>query len=353
MSRILYFVYSNLYNTNFEIWKRFFGIYDTYIRNWMEQSLIPEGKKTIRQLSQKLKVIKKEAVQQILNGDNLILHKFEEILRENLYKSTELKMNEKSKLLKIIQKKDISKEDRKVIKSLLGSLSKRELITILQNGFKNYFQNLLPKPKNNTSPQKKREIIANEIRISPTENLTEEMSELIGILLGDGLILYDAIKHRYLFSIYFNEVDEVAYLIYVKKFLINIYKKAPIENWERDKPTAKDNAKGVSLTLYGKEIVEGLLELGLISGNKVKNQVGVPSCVFEENKFITKCLKGLFDTDGSLFLNKSRKSIYLSYSSGSMNLVKGFIKLCKKININAHFYGAYDRMNKKTGTISK
>jgi hypothetical protein len=190
-------------------------------------------------------------------------------------------------------------------------------------------------------------------RISLTENLTEEMSELIGILLGDGLILYDTIKHRYLFSIYFNGVDEVEYLIYVKKFLIDIYKKSPIENWERDKPTAKDNAKGVSLTLYGKEIVEGLLELGLKSGNKVMNQVGVPSCVFEEKKFIIKCLKGLFDTDGSLFLNKSRKSIYLSYSSGSMNLVKGFIKLCKKIEINAHFYGAYDRMNKKTGTISK
>jgi len=52
-------------------------------------------------------------------------------------------MNEKSKLIKIIQKKDISEEDRKVIKSLLGRLSKRELTTLLKNDFKNYF---LPKP---------------------------------------------------------------------------------------------------------------------------------------------------------------------------------------------------------------
>ncbi|KKL63085.1 hypothetical protein LCGC14_2178630, partial [marine sediment metagenome] len=58
-------------------------------------------------------------------------------LRANLYKSTELNMNEKSKLIKIIQKRDISEEDREVIKSLLGRLSKNELITLLKNGFLN------------------------------------------------------------------------------------------------------------------------------------------------------------------------------------------------------------------------
>ncbi len=56
----------------FEILKRFLGIYDKYSRNWMEQSLILEGKLTIRQLSQKFKSIKEEAFQEILNGDNSI-----------------------------------------------------------------------------------------------------------------------------------------------------------------------------------------------------------------------------------------------------------------------------------------
>jgi len=119
----------------FEILKRFLGIYDYYSRNWMEQSLIIAGKKTIRRLSQKLKTIKEEVVQAILNGDNSTLHKFKENLRVNLYKSTELTLNEKSKLIKIIQKKDISENDRKEIMSMLGSLSKRELKAIL-NSFK-------------------------------------------------------------------------------------------------------------------------------------------------------------------------------------------------------------------------
>ena len=59
--------------------------------------------------------------------------KLKEVLRENLYKSKELNMNEKSKLIKITQKKYISEKEIKVIKSLLGSLSKRELISLLKN----------------------------------------------------------------------------------------------------------------------------------------------------------------------------------------------------------------------------
>lgn len=183
--------------------------------------------------------------------------------------------------------------------------------------------------------------------------LTEKTSELIGIILGDGHILYNKTEHRYSFSIYLNGVDEKEYLNYVKNLIIDIYQKEPVENWEKDKPSTKDSAKGVSLTLYGKEIIKDLLDLGLKSGSKVKNQVGVPSCVFSSDKFIIKCLKGLFDTDGSIFLNKSRKSIYLSFSNGSMNLVKDFVKLCKKMHINCHFYGPYDRVNKVTGKISK
>jgi len=154
----------------FEILKRFLGTYDNYSRKWMEQSLILEGKKTIRQLSQKIKAIKEVAVQEILNGDSSMLQKFKEILRVNLYKSTELNMNEKSKLIKIIQKKDILEEDRIVIKSLLGRLSKRELITLLQNDFKNYFQNLLPKPD---LPYEKRQDVKKEIK-EKVEKLKEE-----------------------------------------------------------------------------------------------------------------------------------------------------------------------------------
>lgn len=182
--------------------------------------------------------------------------------------------------------------------------------------------------------------------------LTEKISELIGIILGDGHVSYDLKEHSYLFSIYLNGVDEKEYLDYVKKLIQDIYNKDPFEYWERDKPSTSKDAKGVSLTLYGKEIVKDLLGLGLKSGNKVKNQVGVPDCVFSSDKYSLKCLKGLIDTDGSVFLNKSRKSIYLSFTNSSLTLVKDFIRLCNKFDIISHFYGPYYRVNKKTGKSS-
>ncbi|NHJ21556.1 MAG: hypothetical protein EAX91_11475, partial [Candidatus Lokiarchaeota archaeon] len=183
--------------------------------------------------------------------------------------------------------------------------------------------------------------------------LSGDLSELIGILLGDGGIFYDKVKHRYLFSVTLNGVDEEIYLIYVIDLIIKIFNKQPAEHWERDKPSAKDDAKGVALIVYGEEIVRQLLKLGLKSGNKVKNQVGVPICIFSSEEISIRCLKGLFDTDGSIYLNKSRKSIYLSFSNSSINLVEGFCKLCDKIGIVSNFYGPYYRKNKKTGKVTR
>ncbi|KKL82168.1 hypothetical protein LCGC14_1987480, partial [marine sediment metagenome] len=55
----------------FEILKSFLGIYRYYSRNWMEQSLILDGKKTVKRLSQSLENIKKKnAIHQILNQKN-------------------------------------------------------------------------------------------------------------------------------------------------------------------------------------------------------------------------------------------------------------------------------------------
>jgi len=413
--------YNRRYFELFEVLKRFLGIHDSYSRNWMEQSLISQGKKTVRILSQKLEGIKEEAVQEILNGDNSILHKFKEILRENLYKSTELKMNEKSKLLKIIQKKDISEEDRKIIKSLLGRLSKRELITILQNDFKNYFQNLLPKPKNNTSPQKNPKLdsqnnvtsnsnylptekekkssfliqnvyeervhiqpkrlkelfqtilknkshnsirkLGYEIGISQDKHLngkgssmslesfnklqnlldfdlkitkdytikkpvvstivlekSKELANLIGIILGDANVS----KKRSKIRIYLNRYEDSEMVNHTREIIRKIF------NYNTYDDT---NGKVVVLSIYSLAIVNALNNVGIICGNKILNQVGIPEWIFEKKEYIIACLKGLLDTDGSIYVSKKSRHFRISFGSASKPLVAGFIKLCKLINI--------------------
>ena len=54
-------------------------------------------------------------------------YKLEEILKQNLYKIIELSLNEKSRVLKLIQKNYLTEKDRKKLTSILKNLSQNEL----------------------------------------------------------------------------------------------------------------------------------------------------------------------------------------------------------------------------------
>jgi len=117
----------------FDFLKRFLGIYDSYSRNWMEQSLIIEGKKTVKQLFQKLEEIEIESVlHQILDVESSSIQNLKEILKENLYRNMTLSLNEKSTILKIIRKDKITKKDKTELFSLLNRLPAEEF-NIFQN----------------------------------------------------------------------------------------------------------------------------------------------------------------------------------------------------------------------------
>ena len=114
----------------FEILKRFLGIYDNYSRNWMEKSLILEGKKTVKRLSQKIESIKKEnTLHQILNDKSSSIQNYKEVLKENLYKNSLLSLKEKSQIIKIIQNKEISDLKMTKLVSILSKLSAEELLS--------------------------------------------------------------------------------------------------------------------------------------------------------------------------------------------------------------------------------
>ncbi|KKM82340.1 hypothetical protein LCGC14_1320570, partial [marine sediment metagenome] len=128
----------------FEILRRFFGIYGYYSRNWMEKSLVLEARKTVKLLSQKLENIKKEStLHQILNEKGLIVQKFKENLKQNLYNNTIFDLKKKSTIIKIIQKEMLSEEDKTKLISVLTDLSIKDLIFLLGDDFRKYTDNIL------------------------------------------------------------------------------------------------------------------------------------------------------------------------------------------------------------------
>ncbi len=75
---------------------------------------------------------------QMFNGNNSIIQNFKEILKENLYKSTEISMKEKQKIVEIIQKEKFSENDKNILISILEKLTNEELNELLLNKVNEY-----------------------------------------------------------------------------------------------------------------------------------------------------------------------------------------------------------------------
>ena len=67
---------------------------------------------------------------------------------------------------------------------------------------------------------------------------------------------------------------------------------------------------GRYLVMYSKRLVDFFAGIGIPAGNKKKNQSTIPHWVYESDGCLRACLRGLIDTDGSVFL-MSRKDPHL------------------------------------------
>jgi hypothetical protein len=166
-------------------------------------------------------------------------------------------------------------------------------------------------------------------------------AELISILLGDGHLS----KNNRHVSITLNSIDEERYVIYVKKILNRFFPNCFFNS-------LKPNSKAISIQSSSKYVHYALIKLGLIAGNKVENQVGCPPWLFQEETTITGSLKGLFDTDGSIVLDKTYNHLILRFTSGSKPLTEGFKQLCNLLYIKTgKINNNYSQPDPSTGKI--
>ncbi len=161
------------------------------------------------------------------------------------------------------------------------------------------------------------------IKFTSEEN--PKLAEMIGIILGDGNTHYEKGK-KYRLRISSNRVEEKKYRNYTKELMEELFNISP-------KSYDKSDRKGTDLTIYNKSVVEGLIEKGIIPGDKVKNQVKVPNWVKKTERNKIGCLRGLFDTDGSVYLRNTQKSFGLNFKNGSFPLVKDFKEICESVGI--------------------
>ena len=151
----------------------------------------------------------------------------------------------------------------------------------------------------------------------------ESLAELIGILLGDGH-LHKKGEKSYLgsaLSISLNREDEPKYVDYVRQLLIRLFNEKP-------KMHARIDSKYIDLKIYKDQIIDFMIMKGIMTGDKVKHQISVPNWIKKDDSWIKNnqnswelkyrplvigCLRGLVDTDGSIFIDHFNKIIGIGF----------------------------------------
>lgn len=161
----------------------------------------------------------------------------------------------------------------------------------------------------------------------PRKNV--ELAEFVGIIMGDG-----SISERQV-AITLHHLKEREYGRFVSQLAKRLFGVTP--------SLYHDPADSViDIVISRTELVAFLSEkLGLKVGNKVRQQFDIPRWIKQSRQFRIACVRGLVDTDGSVFIHRyevnGRWYAYkkLSFTSFSWPLIISVHKILEEVGINA------------------
>lgn len=121
--------------------------------------------------------------------------------------------------------------------------------------------------------------------------LNENTAELVGVILGDGNIYSRKGNHELRITLNKKESNYAEKISNLLKWTI----------FQEPKITFPKNENSLRLRIQKKTSVMTFISLGLKSGSKTNSGSGVPEWIFLRKTFVKRCLRGLVDTDGSVY----------------------------------------------------
>ncbi len=118
-----------------------------------------------------------------------------------------------------------------------------------------------------------------------------ELAECLGLLIGDGCIT------GYQVSVSLSSLVDTEYARFVENFFIRLFGICP-------RVSIRDNANCITVTTSSVRLVEFLKSLGLPQGHKIRHNLKIPDWVLEDSAYSAACVRGIFDTDGCIFMEK-------------------------------------------------
>ena len=158
--------------------------------------------------------------------------------------------------------------------------------------------------------------------------------EIIGIMIGDGSVLYYPEKGVYGIEISGNVDEEKEYFEMISFSLEKMFGKKP-------RISIKYSPKGrcLKLVLWGKSIAEYFIKNGVTPRKTYTSRIPTPFLSWNKCRYV---IRGLFETDGSIYFSHSKaKSLYPTYprleiKTVSLELANQLYSLLKKQSFHVH-----------------
>ncbi len=152
-----------------------------------------------------------------------------------------------------------------------------------------------------------------------------ELAEFVGILLGDGGI------SKYQITITLNWQNDHEYLYFVQQLCLRLF---TVEC--RVIKRAKESVGNIVISR--RDLVEFFVHMGLVVGNKVRQQVRVPAWIIDDPDYIKCCIRGLVDTDGSFYVDRHTHAT-TTYFNGGLNFTNRSLPLLSFVKHNLEKIG--------------
>lgn len=163
---------------------------------------------------------------------------------------------------------------------------------------------------------------------------SEMFAEFIGIMLGDG-----GLSERQVY-ITLHHIDDLQYSVFVRDLMSRLFKVRPRMYHQ---PRKSVNSVVISRSV----LVQFLHREGLPIGNKVRQEVDVPAWIKKNKKYSLACVRGLVDTDGSIFTHRytvnGKQYSYkkLGFTSRSAPLRRSVAHILERLGMSSRISG-YD-----------
>lgn len=160
-----------------------------------------------------------------------------------------------------------------------------------------------------------------------TTKLSNKLAEFMGILFGDGHL------SKYQASITTNSQTDIAHAYFSKKIILDLFGiQASLKK--------KKDENAINVVASSKKLVEFLNSSGMPIGNKIKNNLAIPTWINSKLSYQKAFIRGLFDADGCIYIDTHRinKKIYKNFgwtiTSYADKLILGIITILKNLGFS-------------------